>query len=317
MWESEWRRKMKTLQWLRNNQGVFEQVGVISNKVKWVRIEFLDAAGTWQKVGRTEYKGEEAFQIITSAIDKKQTGKWHGYRLVPVEKAEKAATKRLSKRQILEQQESKEKKEEEEGESRQKMDKFSAETEQDYLKQEEDMAKQEKKVEKPKTEKVLGYFRKGTAIGYMAETLEDEHPHKLSVIFAHIKKTYKKHPEFRLTVFKKMCKERGLAGVLVDRDADTIQIKKGKGHPIPGKKAVHVAKAPAKKPNGAAAQDQSSEVAKWVRHCLKSGDTWTKNKVIERIKTDHGVEPKMIQAAIAAEIRAGGVAEKDGELSLT
>jgi len=79
---------MKTLQWLRNSKGEFEQVGFINPKKKKVRIEFLSEDGKWQEVGNHVYNAKNAFELITYAIEKKQTGKWYGYRLAPVESME-------------------------------------------------------------------------------------------------------------------------------------------------------------------------------------------------------------------------------------
>lgn len=296
---------MKTLQWLRNSKGEFEQVGALPEKVKWVYIEFLDPAGIWQRVGRTERKAREAFDIVVSAIQKKQTGKWYGYRLVEVEGVERKSKK--SKEEP----------------SKAYLDWAQGQIErpiQDELNRRKEMAKKTKKVEAaPKAEKILGYFRKGTAMAAFIEPLLDEKSHKLSVLFDKAKKAGA-DPEFRLTVFRQKCKELNLAGVMVDRDADTIQIKIGKGQPVPGstKKVVTRAPVAAKKANGSAAPDKDlSDVAKWVRQTLKSGDDWTKNKVVEKVHTDHGAEPKRIQAAIASEIKAKGIVEEKGLLSLT
>lgn len=276
---------MKTLQWLKNSKGEFEQVGVIDPKKKWVRIEFMDEAGIWQEVGNHEYAAQHAFTIIVSAIEKKQTGKWFGYRLAPVE-----------------------------GKQEEKVSKKKTDTE------EVEMAKQPKK-EKVAPDKILGYFRKGTAMAAFIEPLLDEKPHKLSAVFARAK-AMKADPEFRLTVFRQKCKEKNLAGVLVDRDADTIQIKIGKGMPTPGKSAKPAAKASpapaksasAKKVNGSA---DGPDVATLVRKLLKKGDDWTKNKVVEKIHSDHSIAPKIIQAAITSEIKGGGVEDTNGILSLS
>jgi hypothetical protein len=294
---------MKTLQWLKNSKGEFEQVGIIDPKLKWVRIQFLDEAGLWQEVGNHEYEAQKAFSIIVSAIEKKQTGKWFGYRLAPVEKVESEAPKKKC------------------GPSQESMDKFSAESEKEYLEQNKQEEVEMAKTKEAKTapDKILGYFRKGTAMAAFIEPLLDEKPHKLSTVFAKAK-AMKADPEFRLTVFRQKCKEKNLAGVLVDREADTIQIKIGKGTPVPGKSAKPVVKASpapaksAKKTNGSA---EEPDVAVLVRKLLKKDGDWTKNKVVEKIHADHSIPAKIIQAAITSEIKGGGVEDTNGVLSLT
>jgi hypothetical protein len=324
---------MKTLQWLRNSKGEFEQVGVVDPKVKWVYIEVLDPVGLWKRIARAEYEGKEAFTIITSAIEKKQTGKWHGYRMVPCE----VQTRRVKKDHTAEDPDrpriaprGKKKPLDDDDDQ---LD-FAIRVKREQGKKDEPQTEEEENVQMVKKsdkkaptetevkEKVLGYFRKETAIGDLAEALLDEKPHKLSTLMEKIKKTYKVNPEFRLTIFKKESKARNLCGIIVDRDADTIQIKIGKGQPIPSKKPVATkvaatAPAPKAKQIAKAEDEDSSAVAKLVRKVLATDGQWTKNKVVDAIRKDHSIEPKMVQAAIAAEIRGGGVTEEEGLLSLS
>lgn len=309
---------MKTLQWLRNSKGEFEQVGSMPDKVRYVHIECLSEAGIWKEIGNHEYPAKQAFDIIVSAIAKKQTGKHHGFRLVPSvsqSNKEPKARKPSAMEEAVPIKPLTEKQRLHKWDKELRPNAVKKILENEPTKQEEvEMAKQQKEVPK---DKILGYFRRGTAMAAFVEPLLDEKVHKLSAVFTAAKKAGA-DPEFRLTVFRQKCGEMDLGGVVVDRDADTIQFKKGKGNPLPKSAKKVTASAPAaqakKAKNG---NSTTSDVAVLVRKLLKNGSDWTKNKLVEKIHADHSIEPKRIHAAIAAEINGKGIVEEKGKLSLS
>src|SRR6266705_879869 len=94
--------------------------------------------------------------------------------------------------------------------------------------------------------KVLGYFRKGTALGDLAQALSDKKPHKLSHTLSVIRKRHKLVKEWRgYGVLKTVGKAKRAFSVVVDSKSDTIQLRGG-AKAASSKKTVRKV-APAKK----------------------------------------------------------------------
>src|SRR6266566_5657486 len=110
-----------------------------------------------------------------------------------------------------------------------------------------------KAVSKAPAVKVLGYFRKGTALGDLAEALSDRKSHKLGHTLSTIRKRHKLVKAWRgYGVLKTVGKAKRAFSILVDSDKDTIQLKGGV-KAAPSKKTVKKV-APAVKKVAAAPQ---------------------------------------------------------------
>ena len=212
-----------------------------------------------------------------------------------------------------------------------------------------DMAKKEAggKKQAVVAEKILGAFRAGTPMGDLAEALQDEKPHKLESILPAIRKKYKLADGWRgIGPLKSTGEKKGLYGVIFDREKGTIQIKLGKpsakkveekpkGKAKPVEEVEEKAEAPkqskkatkaASKPNGKVAEPEEEEpatskqqvaVGRLVRGTLKNGKDWTRNKLIEFLKSQHQIDEKRTGQAIDDEISKGGISVEDGLLSLS
>jgi hypothetical protein len=194
-------------------------------------------------------------------------------------------------------------------------------------------ASAEKKEGKGKAStKIGGFLLAGTAIADLYTFLEDEKKHKV----ADAKKVVLKHKKElldRLGNLRRVGRKKGAWDILVDDDAGTVQMKLGKPSaqaPAP-KKAK--AEAPKETPKKEAKKTESKKdsapavkepanskgqaaVASLVRRTLKAGGDWTRNKMVEHLHDEHKIDVKRTEAAIASEIKVGGITEEDGELQL-
>jgi hypothetical protein len=76
--------------------------------------------------------------------------------------------------------------------------------------------------------KVLGYFRKGSALGDLAEILADHKTHKLGRTLETIRKRHKTTKTWRgYGVLRTVGKSKRAFSITVDRAKDTIQLKGG------------------------------------------------------------------------------------------
>lgn len=103
-------------------------------------------------------------------------------------------------------------------------------------------AKAEKAPKAPKAEKVLGYFRPGTAVGVIAAYVADEKPHKIDSVLAHAQKEGKLTEDQAAFAFRVLFispyKENGgsvgkiaakkLGGAIVNFQENTVQFLKSK-----------------------------------------------------------------------------------------
>lgn len=189
-------------------------------------------------------------------------------------------------------------------------------------KEENEMAtkKAEKKAsgKEEKQTKIAGHLIPGTAIADLYLFLEDEKRHSLKDTLKAIAK-HKADKMGRLKQLARYGKKFGTWGVSIDEDADTVQLKMGKGA------AKEAASKPAKKESKkeepeekeASGSKQQKVVQRLVRGVLKdTSKEWTRSKVIEKLKADHDLDPKRVQEAIQTEIKLGGVTIKGGLLNL-
>lgn len=196
--------------------------------------------------------------------------------------------------------------------------------------EETEMKKKREKKAAPKkeTSKIAGHLVEGTAIADLYQLLEDEKVHKLSEAKRALAK-HKANPSGRIYQLGRYGRRFGLWGLIVGED--TIQMKLGKAasQVKPEKKAKAGGKKESSKPAKAAAKKgQEPEetaaapskalkaTAALVRRILKDGKNWTKNKLIETLKTEHGQDSKRVAAAIQHEIDNGGIEVDDGSLVL-
>lgn len=200
-------------------------------------------------------------------------------------------------------------------------------------KEREKMNKQKAKDEG--TNKVGGVLRPGTAIAFAYEQLQDGKNHPVKDVAKAIQKKHGVNGMARIQQLQRYGKKKGKWAVTMDEDAGTVKMTLGKGAakvtapaPAKSKAAPAKAQAPAKKagpsPKGKATASDSdasstvaTAVASLVRRTLKDGKTeWTKNKLVEHLKKEHGVLPETTRKALDAELRRGGVTEEEGVLSL-
>lgn len=193
-------------------------------------------------------------------------------------------------------------------------------------------AKTEKKAA-PKTEKVGGFLRKGTAIGDLYEFLADEKKHTVK----DATKALSKHgvdAKGRIGQLKRYGLKKKSWGILTDDQAGTVQMKLGAAHAKaedkpaakPAAKKSKAAKGkttkeekedgPKSKPSAGASSKALRATASLVRKALKGGPQ-TRNKLAEQLKKDYGVELQRTLAAVDQEIASGGLTEEDGELQLS
>lgn len=204
----------------------------------------------------------------------------------------------------------------------------------------------EKKDEEKKGKKIGGVLVAGTAIADLYLFLEDEKKHSL----ADTKKAIAKHSADKMGRIRQLArygKQKGLWAVVIDDEAETVQMKLGKGQPASAEKkkeqkeepaasrsqqkrvAAQKKAAPEKKKskeevveepeegeNGSTSKGQAA-VARLVRQLLKNGKDWTKNTVADSLKEEHGIDPKRTMDAIASELKNGGLTAEDGVLALT
>lgn len=79
------------------------------------------------------------------------------------------------------------------------------------------------------TTKVLGFFRKGSALGDLAQILSDRKPHRLGQTLAMIRKRHKTAKVWRgYGVLRTVGKTRKAFSIKVDRSSDTIQLTGGR-----------------------------------------------------------------------------------------
>lgn len=186
-------------------------------------------------------------------------------------------------------------------------------------KEENEMAtkKAEKKAApKKETAKIAGHLVEGTAIADLYTFLEDEKKHPLSAA----KKILAKHkadPMGRIYQLGRYGKKFGAWAVTVDED--TIQMKKGKAAAQaaskPAKEETKKSKKSEPEEKGLVSSKALKATAALIRRTLKSGKDWTKNKLIEKLKED-GADPKRVEAALAEELKAGGIEKLGGFLQL-
>lgn len=179
----------------------------------------------------------------------------------------------------------------------------------------------EEKAKAPKeSSTVFGCLRAGTAIAEMRQLLDDQKKHSLK----DLQKVCDKHKVnltgrlYQLGVYGKH-PDATNGGWGLTTDEDTVQLTVGKAA-AQAKKAKPEKKEAAKAPKESDSKDVSSRalkmVAQQLRRTLKSGKTWTKNKIIQALVKD-GVDQKTVEAALKSEIKAGGITKDDGgELTL-
>jgi hypothetical protein len=183
-------------------------------------------------------------------------------------------------------------------------------------------AKEKKAAPKEKVEKILGHFRKGTALGDMAEMLQDEKPHKLSTLLVGIQKKHKLEDGWRgFGTLRTVGEKKGTFGIVVDKEDDRIQLKFGKAtsefSPNEEKKKLSAKSSkPALQDKEPVTSKTQNATARLVRRTLKSGKNWTKNKLVEHMHKEHGIEQKRTEMAITDELKNGGLTVEDGILSL-
>jgi len=182
-------------------------------------------------------------------------------------------------------------------------------------------------------EKVGGHYRKGSTLANFYEVLSDEKKHSVKQILKTAGKDAK-NPMFLLKALKKdgekKFKEWGIA-----INDDEVQMKMGKSaaaaaakapaKPSPSTPSAGQKNAPKQPPATAktgskqAPQPVSKSLAAVVsllRKTLKSAGTWTKNKLVEELKTKAGIDQKETLTALSREINLGGIIQKKGVFSL-
>lgn len=186
-------------------------------------------------------------------------------------------------------------------------------------------AKEKKDEPKEKVEKVLDHFRKGTALGDMAATLEDEKSHKLEALLIGIRKKYKLDDSWRgFGTLRSVGEKKGTFGIVVDKENDRIQLKFGKASSKSEKKEKVESKVSSEskserietKEKEPVTSKTQNATARLVRRTLKSGKDWTKNKLVEHLHKEHGIEQRRTEMAITEELKNGGLTVDDGTLSL-
>ena len=198
--------------------------------------------------------------------------------------------------------------------------------------EEKEMKKAVKKaVKKESAEKVGGLFRKGTALAYLYEILEDEKPHSLKKLNASLiekftsgKKAEDKQnqADWRVRRFREAGESTGKFALIRDRENGTLQLKFGKAKSkVVGKKAKKVVKKGAGKSAPSSSEEEngrsSRSVITLVRRTLKDGGDWTKNKVVDSLKKNFSIASQDTLAALREETKKGGISEEDGLLSLS
>ena len=177
-------------------------------------------------------------------------------------------------------------------------------------------------------EKVGGLYRANSARAIMFQALEDEKVHDMKEITKIVGKETKS-PRGLLMAVKRDGEAEKSWGIAIN--GDKVQLKMGKAgiaaaaaakapKPSPAQKTV-AKQAPAPAKAGAkSAQPPTNKrlvaVASLVRKVLKTSGTWTKNKIVEKLKNDSGVDQKETLAAIARELSLKGIVEKKGTLAL-
>jgi hypothetical protein len=186
-------------------------------------------------------------------------------------------------------------------------------------------AKTKEKAEKkekggaPKTVKIFGVILPGTAIADLALFLQDERRHSIKDTLKAINPKHKADKLGRLKQLARYGKQKGGWSVTIDGDAETVQLKMGKGvssAAVEPKAEKKMAKKKDEEPDNAVSSKQQLSIQKLLRKTLKGKDDWKKNALIESVAKDHDLEPKRVQEALAAEIKSGGVTEEKGVLQL-
>ena len=190
------------------------------------------------------------------------------------------------------------------------------------IKEENEMekkAKEKKAGEKTETKKIAGHLVEGTAIADLYQYLEDEKKHPLKDAVKLLSK-HKANPMGRIYQLGVYGKKFGGWGILVDQEANTIQMKLGKQAAIAAKSVKTAKSAKPEKKSEVVKEAIPSKALKatatLVRRVLKTGKNWTKNKLIETMKKEHDQDPKRVEAAIKEELQNGGLTVEDGVLQL-
>jgi hypothetical protein len=191
----------------------------------------------------------------------------------------------------------------------------------------EEMATAKKAVKKEateKTSKVAGHLLAGTAIADLYLFLKDEKRHSLKDTLKAISK-HKADKMGRLRQLARYGKKFGTWAVVIDDEAETVQLKLGKGAAKEAAKPVKKEPA-AKKAAGKKVEDKEDEskgsdkklaaIQKLIRRTIKDGKDLTRSKVIEQVSEEHELEPRQVQEALNTEIKLGGIEVDKGILRL-
>jgi hypothetical protein len=199
--------------------------------------------------------------------------------------------------------------------------------------EEAEQMKTTKKSSSNGSEKVGGLYRPDSLRAVMFLALKDEKVHDMKDLAKVITKKKQTTDSYGLLQAVKRDGEKFNAwGISIN--GDQVQLKLGKGAAAAVAKAPKAPpagkKTPAKQPpapsstakegkaSGAAPALTKAQAAtvSLVRKTLKVGGPWTRNKVVEELKTKSGIDQKAVIAAIDREISLGGVVQKKGQLSL-
>ena len=198
--------------------------------------------------------------------------------------------------------------------------------------EEKKMKKAAKEKESVETKKIAGHLLPGTAIADLYTFLEDQKKHTIKDATKAMAK-HKADKMGRMRQLGRYGKRFGGWAISIDTDEGTIQMKLGKNGSAPpakAKKKDEEEEAPVKKGKAAVSKKDSAPAEKeptnskglaatqrLVRGLLKAGKDWTRNKLVEHLSDAHEIDAKRSEAAIQAEIEAGGITISKGKMQLT
>lgn len=186
-------------------------------------------------------------------------------------------------------------------------------------------AKQSSTKGESQSKKVGGYLIAGSAIADLYELLSDGKKHTFTE-GNKICARHKKDLKGRLGNLGRVGIRKKAWGLIVDDEDKTIQMKLGKPAEAAFGGRASKSESSSKKTTSKKEQEPEEKGAMpskalkatmaLVRRTLKAGKDWTKNKLIEHLKSEHDQDPKRVEAALKEEIKAGGIEVEDGILGL-